>query len=301
MVEGYSPWSELDENRRYCLMDTTNIVEVYRSMPDVIDGVRDVLGDRTLLIMPNVVAESAGVYKGLSGKDWDDLKTLESDIMASIRALGVPVEFVSLPDEVLAAVVFMHANANPGAAKLSPVDKMLFCAAVLMDNVDVMTEDNDLRDAIGAECGAGRTCAGREKYQRRNGSTAWFISAITGNDEPWWRINDGRIEYLAGDTSVAVIEVAGDYWGTVRECAIGKPGAAAAIGAYYRTALPDGYCQCGSRDGRPFRCSCIGNHYGGDLDNGLEKEEAWKFLCSLPEGERMELQSLEWSFRHVNP
>ena len=30
MIEGYSPWSELGENRRYCLIDTTDIVEVYR-------------------------------------------------------------------------------------------------------------------------------------------------------------------------------------------------------------------------------------------------------------------------------
>ena len=170
------------------------------------------------------MAESAGVCKELSGKDWDDLKTLELDIMASMRVLDVPVEFVSLPDEVLAAVASMHGNAKPGGAKLSPVDKMLFCAAVLMDNVDAMTEDDSLRDAIGAECGAGRACTGREKCQKRNDRTAWLISVITGNDEPWWRINNGRIEYLSGDASMAVLEVAGDCWGVVRECSIDKPG-----------------------------------------------------------------------------
>ncbi len=54
-------------------------------------------------------------------------------------------------------------------------------------------------------------------------------------------------------------------------------------------------------DGGPFRCSCIGNHYGNDLDGGLEKDEAWKFLSSLPERERIELQGIEWSFRNVKP
>ena len=242
------------------------------------------------------MAESAGVCKELSGKDWDDLKTLELDIMASMRVLGVPVEFVSLPDEVLAAVASMHGNAKPGGAKLSPVDKMLFCAAVLMDNVDAMTEDDSLRDAIGAECGAGRACTGREKCQKRNDRTAWLISVITGNDEPWWRINNGRIEYLSGDASMAVLEVAGDCWGVVRECSIDKPGAAAAIGAFYQTTLLDDYCPCGSSGGKAFKCSCIGNHYGEELDGGLDKEGAWKFLGTMPQNERNRLWALVKSF-----
>ena len=215
MIEGYSPW-HTDENKRYCLMDTMDIVAGYRKAPDIMNGVRTVLEGRTLVIIPNVVAESAGVCKELSGKEWDDLKTLESDIKEGVRSLGIPVEFAFTPDEVLSEAT-------------------------------------------------------------------------------------ARIEYLSGDSSVAVLEIAGECWGTVRECSIDKPGAAAAIGAYYRVALLDGYCQCGSRDGRPFRCTCGGNHYGNDLDNGLEKDGAWKFLGSLPEMERRELQSLEWSFRHVNP
>ena len=213
MIEGYSPWSELGENRRYCLIDTTDIVEVYRSMPDVLDGVRDVIGDRTLLVVPNVVAESAGVCKELSGKDWDDLKTLESDIMSSLKALGVPVEFAHLPEYVLESAEAKHAKAeyaNSDGTKLSLIDCMLLCVAAGATNIDVMTEDQTLKNAIGAECGTDRTCTAREKYQKRNGCTAWFISVVTGNDEPWWQMRDGKIEYLSGDSSVAVLEIAGD-------------------------------------------------------------------------------------------
>ena len=297
MIEGYSPWC-IDENKRYCLMDTMDVVTVYRKAPDIMEGVRTVLEGRTLVIIPNVVAESAGVCKGLSGRDWDDLKTLESDIMKSIRAVGAPVEFAFPPDGILSAVTARRANTDHDGAKLSLVDAVLFCIATRMPNVDVMTEDKMLRDAIEAECGAGRTCSSREKYQRRNGRTAWFISVVTGKDEPWWKMRDGRIEYLSGDSSVAVLEIAGDGWGTVRKCSIDKPGAAAAIGAYYQITLLDDYCPCGSRDGEPFRCSCTGNYYGDEVDCGLGREEAWKFLGSLPDGERRELQNLEWSFRH---
>ena len=100
MIEGYSPW-HTDENKRYCLMDTMDIVAVYRKVPDIVEGVSAVLEGRTLVIIPNVVAESAGVCKELSGKEWDDLKTLESDIKEGVRELGVPVEFAFTPDGVL--------------------------------------------------------------------------------------------------------------------------------------------------------------------------------------------------------
>ena len=253
MIEGYLPW-HTDENKRYCLMDTMDVVTVYRKAPDIMNGVRTVLEGRTLVVIPNVVAESAGVCKELSGKEWDDLKTLESDIEEGVRELGVPVEFAFPPDGVLSEATARHANADPDGTKLSFVDTILLCIAARMANVDVMTEDKALRNAIEAECGAGRTCSSREKYQKRNGRTAWFISVVTGNDEPWWKMRDGRIEYLSGDSSVAVLEIAGDDWGTVRECAIDKPGAAAAIGTFYQTALLNDYCPCGSSDGRPFRC-----------------------------------------------
>ena len=191
-------------------------------------------------------------------------------------------------------------NMTPHESKLSYVDRLLFCAAALIGNVNVMTEDNALRDAINAKCGTGRIRTSREKHQKRNGHTAWFISVLTGRDEPWWRMDDGRTVYRSGDSVVAVLGITNEDWGTVYECSIDKPGAAAAIGAYYRACLPDGYCPCGSKDGKPFWCTCIGNYYGNDLDNGLEKDGAWKFLGSLPKGERRELQDIEWSFRRTN-
>ena len=56
------------------------------------------------------------------------------------------------------------------------------------------------------------------------------------------------------------------------------------------------YCPCGSSDGRPFRCMCIGNYYGDELDGGLGREEAWEFLGSMPQNERNRLWALVKSF-----
>ena len=233
MMEGYSPW-RIDETKRYCLMDTMDVVTVYRKAPDIMDGVRAVLEGRTLVVIPNVVAESAGVCKELSGKEWDDLKTLESDIEEGVRSLGVPVEFAFTPDEVLSEATARHANADPGGTGLSLVDTILLCIAARMANVDVMTEDKALRDAIEAECGTGRTFSSREKYQKRNGRTAWFISVVTGNDEPWWHMRDGRIEYLSGDSSVAVLEIAGDAGGRCANAPSTSPGRPLQSGRFTR-------------------------------------------------------------------
>ena len=245
-------------------MDAMDAVGACRGAPDVTDGVRGAIGGMSLLVIPNVVAESTGVRKELSGKDWKDLKTPESDVMEGMRALGVPVEFASLPDGVLAAVAFMHANARPGDAKLSPVDKMPPCAAAGAANVDVMTEDRALRDAVGAECGVGRACTSRKKYRDRGARTAWFIGVAAGVDSVRRRAGNGRTECRSGKVRAAALEAAGDRLGTVQECPFGKPGAVAAIEAFYGTALPDGCRRCGPGGrciGAPD-CACI---YGGGV------------------------------------
>lgn len=245
-MDGYSYWTDLDGSRRYCLMDTMDVVDVYRGVPDVIDGVRDVAGDRSLLVIPEVVAEAAGVCKELSGKGWADLKTLESDIMSGMAAPGVPVAFARLPADVKAAAALRRANAeyeNPDGVWLSLVDCMLFCAVAGAANVDVMTNDKALRGVVDAECGTSRACTSRKKYHDRCARTAWFIGVVAGVDYIHWHTWNGRVEYHSGKVLVAVLEIAGDRWGTVTECSIDKPGAVAAIETFYRTALPDDYCR----------------------------------------------------------
>ena len=151
-MKGYSSWTDLDGARRYCLMDTMDVVDICRGVPDVVDGVRDAAGSRSLLVIPEVVAESAGVCRELSGKSWDDLKTLESDIVSGMAVPGVPVAFARLPDGVQAAAALRRANAtraDPDYSRLSPVGCMLLCAAAGTANVDVMTEDKVLRGVVG--------------------------------------------------------------------------------------------------------------------------------------------------------
>ena len=286
-MEEYSRWTDLDKAGRYCLMDTMDVVDVYRGVPDVIDGVRDAAGDRHLLVIPNVVAKAAGVCKELSGKGWDDLKTLESDIMSGMTAPGVPVAFAHLPDGMQTAAALNCTDAGcvaPGGARLSHVDCMLLCAAASTANVDVMTEGGALRGAVDAECGAGRACTSRKKYYKRCARTAWFIGVVAGVGRVRWHTWNGMMEYHSGGVRMAVLEVAGDRWGVVKECSINKPGAAAAIETFYRTALPDDCCRCSLEGTGALDCSCTyGDGVGG---GGLDRDEAWRFLRTLPGNER---------------
>ena len=292
MMEGHSRRADLDETGRYCLVDAMDVVDVYREAPDVVDGVRDAAGDRSLLVIPGVAAEAAGVCKELSGRGWDDLRTLESEIMSGMAAPGAPVAFAHLPGDVQAAAASRRADAecaNPDGARLSPVGCMLPCAAAGTANVDVMTEHRALRGAVEAECGAGRACTSRKRYHERCARTAWFVWVVSaGAGLVRWQARNGRMECRSGKALVAVLEVAGDRWGAVRECSIGKPGAAAAIGTFYRTALPDDCCRCspeggGRRCAGAPDCACV---YGDGVDGGLDKDEAWKFLRAMPGNER---------------
>ena len=54
-MEGYSNWTDLDETRRYCRVGTMSTADVCRDAPDMADGVRDAVGWRALLVIPNVM------------------------------------------------------------------------------------------------------------------------------------------------------------------------------------------------------------------------------------------------------
>ena len=59
----YKEWSRLEPNRRYCLMDTMILLTIYRGFHEITDKVDDVLKDRTLLIIPDVMGEAVSVYE----------------------------------------------------------------------------------------------------------------------------------------------------------------------------------------------------------------------------------------------
>lgn len=299
-MDGYSDWDDLDDACRYCLVDAMDVVDVYRGAPDVIDGVLDAAGDRCLLVIPEVVAESANVCKRLDGRGQDELRALESAIMSGMALLGVRVEFARLSDEVLAAAAACLRRINarcakPGRVGLSPVDCALFCAVAGSANVDIMTADKALCGTVGSECGAGRTCTSRKKYNDRNDRAARFIRVLAGTGHVSWQARNGTVAYYSRGVCVAVLDDAGDRWGAVRECSVGSPGAAAAIGTFYRTALllPDDFCGCSLEGAGMSGCPCA---YGDAADCGLDGDGVQKFLRALPGSERGEVLALARSF-----
>ncbi len=277
-----------------------DVVDIHRGVPDIIDDVRAALDGRTLVVVSDVIWESVGKYKELSDKLWDKQEGILDDFITSIEAIGVPVEWAHLPEGILPVVDAMYAKkeyVNSDGVPLSFEDCYLLYAVSNTANVDLMTEDTMLRTATNAECGAGRACSARKQYYERRNLTAKFVGRLLGGVNVGWQKKGGALEYLAGGSCIAVLEDAGDLAGTVRECAVnGMPNAGTAIKAFFWAAILDCYCQCGSNDGSSFSCTCIGNCYDDELDGGLEKDEAWKFLGSLPKNRCNRLWALTKSF-----
>ena len=90
-----------------------------------------------------------------------------------------------------------------------------------------------------------------------------------------------------------MLDDAGDRWGMVREYSIGKPGAAAAIEVFYRTALLDDCCKCSLEGIKALDCVCI---YGDGIDGSLDMDNVWKFLRTLPGHERKAVLARARSF-----
>ena len=58
----YEPWKLLDSKKRYCLIDTMVLLQIYRRnarLASMVDIVRD---GRMLLLIPDVVDECASVF-----------------------------------------------------------------------------------------------------------------------------------------------------------------------------------------------------------------------------------------------
>ena len=56
----YEPWQSLDPGKRYCLVDTMDLLPVCRRPASMVEAVRD---GRTMLLVPDMVDECAAVFR----------------------------------------------------------------------------------------------------------------------------------------------------------------------------------------------------------------------------------------------
>ena len=292
----YIPWETLDCNEHYCLADTMGLVDLHRGTLDAMHDVRKALGGRTMLVILDVVEEAAIKCMELGDTPRMTLDEFEDAVVTSLDKSGLPFALVRLPDGVVSAADKQCAKKeypNKQGDPLSFVDCMLLCGAMNRANVDVMTADGELTEAMLVKCGIGRTCSPRIHYYKRRNATARFVTKLLGADVK--RIEAGtRLEYTSEDGPVIILDTS-KAEAAVMVCTIGgKLDASEAVRTFFMISIRAAQCQCRADKGKPFRCSCPDFPYSPD--SGLEKEEAFKFLDSLPPRERDKLYSLVKSF-----
>ena len=292
----YFPWGSLDGNERYCLADTMGLVDLHRGSLDSMQDVREALGDRTMLVIPNVVEEAAKKCMELDDALMTTLDGFESAMVASLDRSGLPFTLTYLPDEAVSAAAAQYAKEeypNKNGDPLSYVDCILLCGAMHGSNVDVLTADSALIDAVLAKCGPGRACSPRNRYYKRRRDTAWFVKVLSGAEVEW---NEAGtiLDYVSKGAPVATLDVSKPE-ASVKICRVeGIPLAGEAIRTFFMVSQLDDCCPCGADNGK-FKCLCPDFRYSPC--SGLDKADSHKFLGMLTPRTRDKLYAIVKSFQ----
>ena len=292
----YIQWDSLDPSKRYSVVDTMALVDLQRGALDSGIGMAEAVGGDTILVVPGVVKEVAIKCMELGGCRWSTLEEFEESLVSCLDWFGAPYLMARPSDDIMldAAVQcekgdYVNKKGNP----LSPVDCTLLCAAVRTKNVDVVTADGKLAEAVSTLCGKNRVYSSRVNYYRRRRSTAWFVKAVAGIDVEWTE-SGTVLEYAARDGPVIILDMSRAEPAISAHSMISKPYAAEAVRTYFMVAIQYMRCPCGSGDGGPFRCGCPEFPYVND--GGLDRERMLEYMESLPFRERSELYLLARMF-----
>ena len=210
----YEPWKLLDSKKRYCLIDTMVLLQIYRRnarLASMVDIVRD---GRMLLLIPDVVDECASVFHRYK----PDLSSVESYFVGdesgniceyfsgsvthedlrvepqsrdefdcllteSLITWNIETAAVRPKPDVIDRAQKMRSEKpykNRQGVPLSMVDCSLLRLAIENPNVDILTDDSALVGAVLAECGKGRASRVLADYFGRLNMTARFLSKVLG-------------------------------------------------------------------------------------------------------------------------
>lgn len=210
------PCQTLDREKRYCLVDTMVLLQIYRRNPrlaSMVDVIRD---GRELLLVLDVLdecfnvfqrnkpdtASAESIYVGdESGEIYEifDPPVVHEDfhieprsrdefeglLAEYLRSRGIDAIVAKLdPVEIDAAMAKCPERRyrNKKGVPLSRVDRIILHLAIENRNVDVITDDAALAAAVLAECGPGRASPALSHYFGRLNMTARFLARILDVD-----------------------------------------------------------------------------------------------------------------------
>ena len=227
------PCQTLDREKRYCLVDTMVLLQIYRRNPrlaSMVDVIRD---GRDLLLVMDVLdecfsvfqrnkpdtASAESIYVGDESGDiyeifdppvvHEDFRIeprsrdeFEGLLAAYLRRRGIDAIVAKLdPVEIDAAMAICSEKQyrNKKGVPLSRVDRIILHLAIENRNVDVITDDAALAAAVLAKCGPGRASPALSYYFGRLNMTADFLARMLDVDFIYCNPVRDYIEYHIGD------------------------------------------------------------------------------------------------------
>ena len=170
-------FSGLDPRTRHCLVDTMVLLQMRQGDPDVIGDAKRELRGATLVLLDIIVVEAVhrhGKHDG--GHGMADPKDFVSFLSGLLKSRDIRFKLVRVEQGMYASVLQMlYDRAHP---RLSEADCTLLSAAVGCPDMDVMTSDKALVDAINSERGPkakGRILDAMSSHHGRRQSTAKLI------------------------------------------------------------------------------------------------------------------------------
>ena len=288
----------LDSTKKYCMADTMALVDIHRNSLDSVSGMRDALNNKTLLLTRKVMLEVADKCRELDGLSRNNINInkFERDISKTLNRSNIPFMFVKIPNYVLKQASIQHVRdeyPNRYGIPLSLVDCILLSTSAHFPNIDVMTSDCALSDAISSVCEASRTCTSRTDYYKRRYNTAWFIKLLLGSDVEW--VETGNILAYISDGGDSILLNTSKKDAYVTSCTVhDKPYVMQAVITFFM--LPMQTCECGANHySNRATCTCKDIPYSPD--SGLGTVPMNKFLNTLSASARNNLWKITKSFR----
>ena len=204
-------FSGLDPRTRHCLVDTMVLLQMRQGDPDVIGDAKRELRGATLVLLDIIVAEAVHRHgKQDGGHGMADPKIFVSFLSGLLKSRDIRFKLVRVEQGMYASVLQMlYDRAHP---RLSEADCTLLSVAVGCPDMDVMTSDKALADAINSERGPkakGRILDAMSSHHGRRQSTAKLIRNRLGSYIPKgvrveWYDRFHHTEFLIAGATVSI-------------------------------------------------------------------------------------------------
>ena len=174
---GWGAFLKLDIGMKYCLVDTMVLLPMHHGDKDIIGYVKRNLTNAVLVLLDSIIYEAAYKTAALEGNGGaPNFADFVASLSGVLESAGIKFKFVRLMmDMRVPSQKMFDEEVHPD---LSMTDCTLLLAVMKRQNMDIMTGDKALINAINAERGQdakGKIRSATTNYNKRRWAVAWSI------------------------------------------------------------------------------------------------------------------------------